>query len=63
MIGWKDIALYLGVSQTTAKEWAGKCGLPIKKVGARGTRRSVVTLKCDLDAWQKRQNDYGREAK
>jgi len=47
IIGWKNIAQELGVSERTAKEYKKSKGLPVKK-----TEGKVWTCKSELTDWQ-----------
>lgn len=50
LVGWKAIAFYLNVSQSTAIRWAERYGLPVTRV-RRGDRPLVYANHVDLDIW------------
>lgn len=49
LMGWKDIAKYLGCGLRTAQRWEA-LGLPVRRP-ARGRRSAVVALSKDIDVW------------
>ena len=50
VIGWRDIAQYLGVSVATARRWQLDLGLPIANRGS-GAQFRVYTSKSLIDKW------------
>ena len=50
LVGWKDIASYLGKADRTVKRWGSERGLPVHRVpGAAKT--SVYAYPAELDQW------------
>src|SRR5580698_1203733 len=50
LVGWKDIAAYLGKADRTVKRWGSERGLPVHRVpGAAKT--SVYAYPAELDRW------------
>jgi hypothetical protein len=49
LVGWKAIALALGVSERTAQAWADEDGLPVRR--GTGKRRQVIAMPARLQAW------------
>lgn len=56
LTGWKQIALYFGKDESTAKRWAAQRGLPIQRVPGQ-KRASVYAWSAELEAWLRRQGD------
>jgi len=44
---WGEIAKYIGTSTKTAKKWAKKYGLPVRRLPGGG----VAAIKAELDLW------------
>ena len=61
LMGWKDIAKYLGCGVRTAQRWEG-LGLPLRRP-SRGRRSAVVALTKDVDAWLRGSNRDAPERK
>lgn len=47
---WKEIAIYLGRGVRTVQRYEREFQLPVRRVGTK-SRKSVVALSQDLDAW------------
>src|SRR5579871_227925 len=55
LVGWKDIAAYLGKADRTVKRWGSERGLPVHRVpGAAKT--SVYAYPAELDRWLESAN-------
>ena len=55
LVGWKDIATYLGKADRTVKRWGRERGLPVHRVpGAAKT--SVYAYPAELDRWLQSAN-------
>lgn len=55
LVGWKDIAAYLGKADRTVKRWGSERGLPVHRVpGAAKT--SVYAYPVELDHWLESAN-------
>jgi tetratricopeptide (TPR) repeat protein len=50
LVGWKDIAAYLGKTDRTVKRWGRERGLPIHRVPGSG-KTSVYAYPAELDNW------------
>jgi tetratricopeptide (TPR) repeat protein len=50
LVGWKDIAAYLGKAERTVKRWGKDRGLPIHRVPG-GASASVYAYPVELDKW------------
>lgn len=50
---WKEIATYLGRGVRTVQRYEREFKLPVRRVGTK-SRKSVVALSQDLDAWLRR---------
>ena len=51
LLGWKQIAAYLGVSRRTAQHWVRTRGLPVRRLP--GGRGGVFAETAELDAWMR----------
>src|SRR5579863_1082434 len=54
LVGWKDIAAYLGKTDRTVKRWGRDRGLPVHRVPGTA-KTSVYAYSNELDRWL----DYG----
>ncbi len=50
LVGWKDIAVYLGKTDRTVKRWGRDRGLPVHRVPGT-TKTSVYAYSNELDRW------------
>jgi tetratricopeptide (TPR) repeat protein len=50
LVGWKDIASYLGKADRTVKRWGSERGLPIHRVPGTA-KTSVYAYPAELDRW------------
>ena len=50
LVGWKDIAAYLGKSERTVKRWGSGRNLPVHRVPG-GASASVYAYPAELDQW------------
>lgn len=61
LVGWKDIAAYVGVSVATARRWGMDRGLPVHRIqGASGA--SVFASTAEIDAWFVSSEDGDQDA-
>jgi hypothetical protein len=49
LVGWKEIADYIGREPRTAQRWHDERGMPVRRVPGR--RGGVFALRAELDAW------------
>lgn len=61
LMGWKDIAKYLGCGLRTAQRWE-TLGLPVRRP-SQSQRAAVVALTKDLDAWLRSSSRHAPERK
>jgi len=54
LLGWKQIAAYLGVSRRTAQVWVRTRGLPVRRLP--GGRGGVFAETAELDAWMRNEH-------
>jgi len=50
LVGWKDIATYLGKADRTVKRWGSERGLPVHRVPG-ASKTSVYAYPAELDQW------------
>ncbi len=50
LVGWKDIAAYLGKTERTVKRWGASRGLPVYRVPG-GAKASVYAFPAELNDW------------
>src|SRR5580698_5716530 len=50
LVGWKDIASYLGKADRTVKRWGSERGLPVHRVPGT-SKTSVYAYPAELDRW------------
>jgi tetratricopeptide (TPR) repeat protein len=50
LVGWKDIAAYLGKTERTVKRWGASRGLPVYRVPGRA-KASVYAFPSELNDW------------
>ena len=50
LVGWKDIAAYLGKADRTVKRWGSERGLPVHRVPGTA-KTSVYAYPAELDRW------------
>jgi len=50
LVGWKDIASYLGKADRTVKRWGSERGLPVHRVPGT-SKTSVYAYPAELDQW------------
>lgn len=58
--GWKQIALYFGKDESTAKRWAASKNLPVHRVPGL-KRAAVYAYSAELDLWLTGHRDLGDE--
>ena len=52
---WKEIAMYLNKGIRTVQRWANERGLPVRRVGEKTRKSSVIATPEELDAWVRSQ--------
>jgi hypothetical protein len=50
LLGWKQIARYLGKSVRTVQRWEHELGLPVRKIDTH-TKSDVVALVTEINVW------------
>jgi hypothetical protein len=50
LVGWKEIASYLGKGVRTVQRYEREMGLPVRRPAAK-SRAAVVATRVELDAW------------
>jgi len=57
LVGWKDIASYLGKADRTVKRWGSERGLPVHRVPGTA-KTSVYAYPAELDQWLESANAF-----
>ena len=55
IMGWKNIARYLGCGVRTAQRWHSGSRLPVRRPSA-GNKGPVIALSDEIDAWVRQSN-------
>jgi hypothetical protein len=53
LLGWKQIARYLGKSVRTVQRWEHELGLPVRKIDTQ-TKSDVVAFVTEIEVWVRR---------
>jgi hypothetical protein len=53
LLGWKQIARYLGKSVRTVQRWEHELGLPVRKIDTQ-TKSEVVAFVTEIKVWVRR---------
>jgi phage terminase Nu1 subunit (DNA packaging protein) len=62
LIGWKNIARYLGVGIRTVQRWESSLGLPVRRT-RRESKSTVLAVRAEIDTWVRARGfDIGKEA-
>src|SRR5579863_6244809 len=62
LVGWKDIAAYLGKTDRTVKRWGRDRGLPVHRVPGTA-KTSVYAYPDEVDRWLESAHAVGSEEK
>jgi hypothetical protein len=62
LIGWKNIARYLGAGIRTVQRWESGLGLPVRRT-RQESKSTVLAVPADIDAWVRARGFHaGKEA-
>jgi hypothetical protein len=53
LLGWKQIARYLGKSVRTVQRWEHELGLPVRKIDTQ-TKSDVAAFVTEIEVWARR---------
>lgn len=57
LVGWKEVATYLGKGVRTVQRWERELALPIHRVKTSGSGGSVYAERHEIDEWLERQSE------